>query len=374
MSAKLPKTRVCHLTTVHPRFDNRIFKKECVSLANAGYEVMLLVGDGKGNGIEYGVNIYDLGLFSKAFKRLFIAPLVFAFKAWKIKAAVYHFHDPELILSGLILRLLGQKVIYDIHEDYTTSIIHRSYIPVPFKKIARFLWLLFENSAAFFFHQIIAEKYYQRRFSKAMQILNYPVIKKQLSTYNHGLGNTLLYTGNVNEERGALIHSDILNFTATIDLVMIGFCTTRTWNKIKTVVAHRIEKLNIVGIDSYVGYHEIKKKYEEGSFLCGLAIFPESHHFHEKELTKFFEYMQYGIPVVCSNFPVWKKLIEHNNCGICVNPNSKDEILSAINFLQKNQTKAQEMGQYGIKAVNEQFNWEIEEAKLINFYNSISEK
>lgn len=374
MSEKLPKTLVCHLTNVHPRFDNRIFKKECVSLSNAGYEVILLVGDGKGNAIVSNVQISDLGLYNKTFKRLFIAPFVFAFKAWRKKAGIYHFHDPELIISGLILRLLGQKVIYDIHEDYTTSIIHRSYIPSPFKKAVRFLWSSFENVSASFFYQIIAEKYYQRRFPKAIQILNYPVIPVKLSTYNHGVGNTLLYTGNINEERGAVIHSDILNFTDTIDLVMIGFCRTITWNKIKSIAGNKIDKLKIIGVDSYVGYNEIKKVYEEGPFLCGLAIFPESPHFKEKELTKFFEYMQYGIPIICSNFPVWKYLVEKHQCGICVNPDSKDEILSAIHYMQNNPTKALEMGRNGIKAVDEYFNWGIEEEKLINFYNSICMK
>ena len=374
MSKDLIKTTVCHLTTAHPRFDNRIFKKECVSLAHAGYKVILLVGDGKKNALESGVQICDLGVYNKAFMRIFIAPFVFAYTALRKKAKIYHFHDPELILTGLILRMFGQKVIYDIHEDYTTSIYQRSYIPVFLKRITRILWSFFENFAASFFYQIIAEKYYQNRFPQAIQILNYPILSPHLSPNKQGVGNTILYTGNINEERGALIYTDILNFTNNIDLVMIGFCRTTTWNKIKSIAGTNIYKLKIIGIDSYVGYNEIKKIYEGGSFLCGLAIFPEGPHFKQKELTKFFEYMHYGIPIICSNFPVWKYLVEKHNCGICVNPNSKDEILSAIKYLQNNPVKALEMGRNGIKAVDEHFNWGIEEEKLINFYNSIGEK
>jgi len=370
MSKVSYKARICHLTTAHPRFDNRIFAKECVSISKAGYEVILLVGDGKKNAFESGVQIYDLGLYTKKIKRLFVAPFVFALMALKRKASIYHFHDPELIITGLILRMFGKTVIYDIHEDYTTSINHRNYISVPFKRAIRYLWLIFENLSSFFFHQIIAEKYYQNRFPEATQILNYPVILTQPSQNEHGIGDRLLYTGNISEERGALIHTDILNYTDT-NILMIGFCSTITWNKIKSKANHKIDKLKVIGVNSYLSYSDIKKNYEEGEFLCGLAIFPENQHFREKELTKFFEYMQYGIPIICSHFPVWKSLIEGNKCGICINPNSKDEILTAITFLKEHPKKAKEMGKNGIKAVNKQYNWSLEGEKLISLYKEL---
>ena len=44
--------RVCHMTSAHPRADTRIFVKECRSLAVAGYEVVLVVADDKGEGLE----------------------------------------------------------------------------------------------------------------------------------------------------------------------------------------------------------------------------------------------------------------------------------------------------------------------------------
>ena len=35
-------TKVCHMTSAHGEEDIRIFRKECVSLARAGYEVYLV--------------------------------------------------------------------------------------------------------------------------------------------------------------------------------------------------------------------------------------------------------------------------------------------------------------------------------------------
>lgn len=52
--------RVCHITTVHPRYDIRIFWRQCVTLAQAGHEVTLLVNDEFGDEINNGVRILSL--------------------------------------------------------------------------------------------------------------------------------------------------------------------------------------------------------------------------------------------------------------------------------------------------------------------------
>ena len=86
---------------------------------------------------------------------------------------------------------------------------------------------------------------------------------------------------------------------------------------------------------------------------------------------KMFEYMQAGIPVIASDFPLWKEIIANNNCGICVNPLNPDEIIAAINkILNDNQTLI-EMGKNGRKAIMENFNWQKEEEKLLLLYNEL---
>ena len=53
--------KVCHLTSVHTRYDTRIFLKECQSLASNGYKVSLVVADGLFDEYKEGVSIYDVG-------------------------------------------------------------------------------------------------------------------------------------------------------------------------------------------------------------------------------------------------------------------------------------------------------------------------
>lgn len=83
---------------------------------------------------------------------------------------------------------------------------------------------------------------------------------------------------------------------------------------------------------------------------------------------KMFEYMSAGLPVIASNFPLWKEIIEGNQCGICVNPLEPKEIAAAIDWLTQNPEAAEQMGKNGRKAVEEKYNWQNEEEKLINLY------
>lgn len=114
--------KLCHLTSVHSRFDIRIFHKECASLARKGFMVNLVVADGKGDEVNNGVAIHDVGSSNGRFDRMRRAPNRVLKKALSLDAEIYHFHDPELIPVGLGLKRHGKKVVFDVHEDYVSQI------------------------------------------------------------------------------------------------------------------------------------------------------------------------------------------------------------------------------------------------------------
>jgi len=114
---KSEELKVCHISIVHSVFDTRIFYKECKTLAKAGYIVYLIATHDRDEIID-GVHIIPLSEKKERFYRFFIKDWLALSKAIKVNADIYHFHDPELIFVGLILKILGKKVIYDVHEDY----------------------------------------------------------------------------------------------------------------------------------------------------------------------------------------------------------------------------------------------------------------
>ena len=109
--------RIVHLTSAHPSSDIRIFHKECKCLARAGYDVTL-VAPGERDEMIDGVAVKAIPQSGSRYARMLLGPLRVLKTAWQLGPAVYHFHDPELIPVGIILRSLRRgKVIYDVHED-----------------------------------------------------------------------------------------------------------------------------------------------------------------------------------------------------------------------------------------------------------------
>ena len=141
----MKKTRACHLTTVHNRYDTRIFVKECCTLADSGFEVYLIVADGKGDEEKRDVKILDLGAPSSRLDRLLQFRRKVLAKAIAIKADLYHFHDPELLGVGASLSRIGAKVVYDAHEDVPRQLLTKEYIPNFAKKTVSWLFEKYEN-------------------------------------------------------------------------------------------------------------------------------------------------------------------------------------------------------------------------------------
>jgi len=106
--------KVAHLTSAHPRFDTRIFVKQCCSLSKK-YQVYLVVADGLGDELNSNVNIVDVGQFRGRKDRIINATKAVYNEAKIIDADIYHLHDPELIPIGLKLKKSLAKKLYLMH-------------------------------------------------------------------------------------------------------------------------------------------------------------------------------------------------------------------------------------------------------------------
>ena len=179
--ATAPKPRVAHISSAHQRNDIRIFVKECSSLARAGYDVRLYVGDDKGEAVVNGVDIHDVGASAPGrFRRMIIKP-------WRIWSAlrrnrekVVHFHDPELIPITLLLHWAGTSVVYDAHEDVPRQILSKPWLPNGTRRIIAGLFEAVENFAARRYTAVVtATPHIAARFARigarTLDINNYPL-------------------------------------------------------------------------------------------------------------------------------------------------------------------------------------------------------
>lgn len=363
-------TKVVHLTSVHTVNDPRIVLKECTSLVNAGYEVTLIIPHQVSLSVN-GVRIHPIPLPKNRWQRIIrTVPQVYQ-AVLQEDADIYHFHDPELIPVGWMLRQRGKQVIYDVHEDYQTAIRQKSYLPYPFRVIISALWNKFELAFASCFHIVLAEKYYRQRFSEGVAILNYPpaqIFSEQMSSIDPT--SNVLYTGVVSEDRGALIHAKLVEFIPEIEVYVVGRCPSSLKKRMISAAGSSKERLHLDVAETNIPYQRITSYYQQ-KWIAGLALFPPTPHYMQKELTKFFEYMGAGIPILASDFPVWRDLVIGNKCGLCVDPKDPMAIASAISWLLEHPVESQEMGRRGQQAVIERYSWASQARKLVAFYETL---
>lgn len=108
-----------------------------------------------------------------------------------------------------------------------------------------------------------------------------------------------------------------------------------------------------------------------GKARAGIVIYqPAQNHFDAQPI-KMFEFMAAGLPVVASNFPLWKGILEGAECGICVDPQNADEVKNACVKLLNNPQLAEEMGRRGREAVLEKYSWNSEEKALLSLYEDV---
>lgn len=365
------KLRVVQLSSVHPLRDTRIFYKICTSLVNAGYDVDLIIQHTEDEKIN-GINIKSLPVASRKLDRpLKIIPRLL-FKAVSYpRGTIFHFHDPELLPVGFILKLLGHKIIYDVHEDVPGDIADKEWISPFTRKIIIVCNKILEKLSIKYFEKIITVTVHIRNKldDNVLIIQNYPLISEiSYSGKNQQKKDEVIYVGNITEVRGVLdiLESvNIMNRKYKIDLVLAG--------KFGDV---EIEKK----ARSHSGWQHVKYKEwlsrEEIANAAmkaraGFVIFHPTKNHLNAQPNKLFEYMLHKLPIIASDFPLWREIVLENNCGILVNPESPEEIVEAIDWIFDNPEEARLMGENGRKAVLEKYNWAKEEEKLLNLYANL---
>ncbi len=372
------KTKVCHLTSVHPPFDIRIFYKECVSLANNGFDVALIAPIDKAIS-KNGVNIIPIHLPQNRFKRMLLVSFRMFSLALKQKASIYHFHDPELMLCGVLLRLFGKKVIYDIHENVRLTILDKPYLSKLSRFLMYYLYIAFEKVCNLFYHKLVLalseetfEQYYPAK--KSLPIINFPLkVDAVNKTKPSGDVLRLIYVGVVHEYRGAfemlelakLLLNKGINFS--FDIVGIIRPESLEQDLYRIIIEEKLEdKINFHG---FVDATKIASFLEKADI--GISLLRPYKRYQEALPTKIFEYMQQGLPVITNNFELLKAYVEKKSTGICIDYNNMEKGVSEIIELIKDKPRMKEMSENGIKLTQEKWNWESQEKKLIALYNQI---
>jgi glycosyltransferase involved in cell wall biosynthesis len=365
--------KVCHFSSVHKDNDVRVFSKECLTLATAGYDTTLIACDSQQDSDQVRlIKIKDQG---GRLRRIFFRSFRVYRAALSTKADIFHFHDPELLPYGLLIKLTTRaKTVYDSHECYPEDIRNKEWLPRPIRvPVARAYQLLEDLAVRRLDLVVAATPYIHKRFERiarrVVTVNNYPKREEfaiEASSDTASIRDGVCYVGAISEIRGILPFLDSLSYTQPSIKVYIAGSFANDAIKEAAFSHPNWRRVEYYG---QVSRSQIRQIYKRS--FAGIVNFLRAPNHEYSQPNKLFEYMAAGIPVIASDFALWKQIVEPTPCGITVQPDSALALANAINLLYEDRALAHAMGRSGVHAIATQYSWEQEGIKLINAYREI---
>ncbi len=359
--------RICHSSILHRLDDSRIFYKECLSLVKAGYNVTLIARAGSKAQFDSssycGVNLRKLKSNNRVYNNFYLFLIIL-----RQRVQVVHFHDPELIIIGLLLKLLGKKVIYDVHENVRQDILHKTWLSPALRPLLSKVFVFLELIASAFFNGIVsATPTIAKNFNNKNNyvVRNFPPLNNScISVKNQGSKNIIIYIGTLSESRGIKeLIAAAGHLEGTAELWLLG-----NWNDESFKL--ECEKMPGYNNTKYLG---IVSHEDVTRILCkatlGICTLHPIDTFKDSYPIKVFEYMQNGLPVLMSDFDTWRDFFK----DLCEYTDPLDHVNLAkkVEELLASPVRLGEMATGGRRIINERFNWDSEFNSLLKLYNKI---
>jgi glycosyltransferase involved in cell wall biosynthesis len=368
--------RVAHVSIIHLPLDTRIFLKECRALSAAGHDVHLLVPNPPAAEVD-GIRLHALPALTGhryPWRVWGVLPQVLR-AARAVGADVYHLHDPDLIPVGLRLRAQGAKVVYDAHED--SPVQARSiYLERPLTaRLTSLAWRAFEGAAARRFDGLVcATPTIAGKFppGRTVTARNFP----RLDEFGpppppNGRGNVAVYAGNITVIRG--IREMVRALSLMPDELDPSLLLVGSFPSLDPGLRSEVERLPGWDRVRYLGWQQRPGLLGAlGQARAGLVVLHPRPNYLESLPIKLFEYMACGLPVVASDFPLWRRVVRETGCGLLVDPLDPCAIAEALTHLLRHPAEAAEMGRRGRAAVETAYNWDAEAARLLGLYADMS--
>ena len=367
--------RICHMTSAHDPEDVRIFHKECVSLVKAGYEVYLVE---RGDSYDKnGVHIVGIGEVTggRLERMTQVARRVYE-TALKIDADLYHFHDPELLPYGLKLKKKGKRVIFDSHENYSEQMKDKPYLP---GVVSRFIARGYAAYEKHVVKQLDAVIYpctfngrllYQDVCPRVALLDNVARLEEMYDCYveqDFQPGRPMCFVGTLSPTRCVTEIIQAAGKTG-IPLILAGNFSTPTYQEECMQIMNQYDNIRWLGP---VPHSDVLGLLQNAS----VGLCPEKntgqYNTVDNLATKSYEYMAMALPVIVSDYPFSRKVMQEYEYGILVDPDDVDDIARSMRFLAEHPEEARRMGENGRRAIKEKFNWDIAEKTLFALYEDI---
>jgi glycosyltransferase involved in cell wall biosynthesis len=359
---------------VHPTDDVRIFGKECRSLAMNGFDVTL-IGPGDSDIVE---KVRIIGVpgarTNRRIRRMIESSIRLTLKVVGRRADIYHFHDPELIVMGIVLKAIGRRVVYDVHEDLPRGIMHKHWIRPQLRAVVASVMTAIEAIAGAAFDGIVAATpTIAARFPprKTVLIRNFPRVEEFAPVAGAAYCERPLqvaYVGLLDGTRGLF---DMIEAAGRAKnggpcpLVLAGRFTTVD-DEARSRASPSWPRVAYLGWLDRAGIARVLS-----CVRAGIVVLHPVPSYVVSYPIKMFEYMAAGLPVIASDFPVFREILDGGACGLLVEPRDPAGLAGAIQWIFDHPAEARVIGERGRRRVETLYTWEAEESRLADFYRRL---
>ncbi|HUG08098.1 MAG TPA: glycosyltransferase [Acidimicrobiia bacterium] len=270
-------------------------------------------------------------------------------------------HDPELVPGGLLVRLLRRRpVVFDVHEDVPATAYTRGWVPRlarrPLSALTATLLRVAERSLTI----TLAEPGYQRLFRRSHPIFaNYPSTSGFPEPGGDPTGPAI-YLGDVTRERGADVAVAACSALG-VPLRLIGRVTegTRATLLRESTLGDDLSVEGLVPNPTALGYLAVAS--------VGLAPLRDLPNYRHSQPTKILEYLAMGLPVVASDLPGTRELVEGLDAVTLVKPGDADDLSTAIAEARSPDVARRARAQ--ASDIRSRFRWPADEVR--DFYRTL---
>ena len=367
---------ICYITGVYNRRDPLMFYRQGISMAQAGHKVSYIVCDNQEDEFVDGINIYSTHFVPKnRIERFIKSKKIILHLADLVDADVYQLSDPEHISLVDYFRKQGKAVVFNMREYYPVFLKKKNYIPAVLRPVvawgfSRLMKRYCPQYGAIFSSDANDVKLLKNNFrvTNAYLVANFPIPEVEHTVTKEDYmsrKDTVIYEGTIYTRSRQDVFLDALARIGNVNYLLVGKLEYDKlkehpwWNNVEFINGFRKEDLK--------GYFERSTISNTlRNFLSGEGSFG---------VLKIFESMEAGLPVIFSDVPLYREMVNKWHCGVCADPNDVGSVESSVRYLVENKEEAYEMGQNGRKAVLEEYNWgkqfEVYENVILELVNNL---
>lgn len=366
------KSHVLLITTVHPRTDTRVFSRVAPFLASdPEISLSVVVADGQGAEDRGTFVIEDIGSPGRGrLGRMTTGLILAAREILRRRPHILHLVDPELLLLAPLARSIGIAVVYEAHEDLAADVRDKHWLPVVARPAvsvfaARTLRILLRWTDG-----LVANTPSIARSLHAFDpvvIANYPVLSATPADKRADRDTVLtcVYVGGITRIRGLteLVRAiELINQNRPAKLLLAGPVSPPAYlDELRTEPGWK--RVEYIGS---IPNSDVPALYARADIGC-ITFLPAPNHV-DAQPNKMYEYMASGLPIVASDFPQWKTLIDSGPFGKTCDPTSPTSIADTVITIAEDARFARLCAERGPRATADHYNWASESRKLANLY------